>query len=83
MTQDDLTLNELLDDPMTLAIMKADRVDRSELEAMLRALAPGGGAGRSNGALPEGECASSDRNAVSRFLHSMSYGQKTETAENL
>jgi hypothetical protein len=38
-SHDDLTIDELLDDPMTQAIMQADRVDRSALEAMLRALA--------------------------------------------
>ena len=36
----DLTLDELLSDPVTRAVMKADRVDPSELETMLRALAP-------------------------------------------
>lgn len=36
---DDLTLDELLGDPMTQAIMRADRVDPPKLEAMLRSLA--------------------------------------------
>jgi hypothetical protein len=36
----DLTIDELLSDPVTRAVMKADRVDPSELETMLRALAP-------------------------------------------
>ena len=38
-SQNDLTIDELLGDPMTHAIMKADGVDPLELEAMLRALA--------------------------------------------
>jgi hypothetical protein len=33
------TLDELIGDPITQAIMTADRVDRHELEAMLRSLA--------------------------------------------
>jgi hypothetical protein len=37
--RDELTIDDLLRDPLTHAIMKADRVDPSELEAMLRALA--------------------------------------------
>jgi hypothetical protein len=37
-SQNDLTIDELLGDPMTHAIMKADRVDPLEFEAMLRAL---------------------------------------------
>jgi hypothetical protein len=36
---DELTTDDLLRDPLTHAIMKPDRVDPSELEAMLRALA--------------------------------------------
>jgi hypothetical protein len=36
---DDLTLDQLLGDPMTQAIARADRVDPAELEAMLRSLA--------------------------------------------
>jgi hypothetical protein len=36
---DDPTLEELLGDSMTQAIMKADRVDRPKLEMMLRSLA--------------------------------------------
>jgi hypothetical protein len=34
-----LTLTELLDDPMTLAVMAADRVDPAALKAILSALA--------------------------------------------
>jgi hypothetical protein len=36
--QNDPTLDELLGDPMTRAIMSADRVDPLKLEAMLRSL---------------------------------------------
>ena len=36
---DDPTLDELLGDPITQAIMRADRVDPPKLEAMLRSLA--------------------------------------------
>jgi hypothetical protein len=36
---DDPTLDELIGDPLTQAIMNADRVDRQKLEAMLRSLA--------------------------------------------
>jgi hypothetical protein len=36
---DDPTLDELLGDPITQAIMHADRVDPAKLEAMLRSLA--------------------------------------------
>jgi hypothetical protein len=36
---DDPTLDELLGDPITQAIMHADRVDPPKLEAMLRSLA--------------------------------------------
>ena len=35
----DLTLTELLDDPMTQAVMAADRVDPAELKAVLAVLA--------------------------------------------
>jgi hypothetical protein len=34
----ELTLAELLDDPMTVAVMAADRVDRGALDAVLSAL---------------------------------------------
>ena len=39
MDHSELTLAELLADPMTLAVMAADRVDPAELKAMLSALA--------------------------------------------
>ena len=35
----ELTLTELLDDPMTQAVMAADRVDPAELKAVLAVLA--------------------------------------------
>jgi hypothetical protein len=34
----ELTLTELLDDPMTLAVMAADRVDPAALKAVLQVL---------------------------------------------
>ena len=34
----ELTLTELLDDPMTQAVMAADRVDPAELKAVMAAL---------------------------------------------
>jgi hypothetical protein len=37
-SSEELTIDELLRDPMTRAIMKADRVDAAALEAMLRSL---------------------------------------------
>jgi hypothetical protein len=37
--RDDPTLDELLRDPLTQAVMRADRVDSPKLEAMLRSLA--------------------------------------------
>jgi hypothetical protein len=37
-SQNDLTIDELLGDPMTHAIMTADCVDPLQLEAMLRSL---------------------------------------------
>jgi hypothetical protein len=75
---DDPTIDDLLGDPMTRAIMKADGVDPSALEAMLRALAPrvARAAGRSNDGSLHGEPAPFDRNAVSRFLRSMDRGRK-------
>jgi hypothetical protein len=36
---DEPSLDELLSDPVTQAVMQADRVDPTKLEAMLRALA--------------------------------------------
>ena len=37
---ENLTLDELLRDPVTRAVMKADHVDASALESQLRSLAP-------------------------------------------
>jgi hypothetical protein len=73
----DLTLDDLLGDPMTHAVMKADRVDPSELEAMLRALAPRIAlpAGRTTGDAHDGERVPSDRQAVGRFLRAMDRGR--------
>jgi hypothetical protein len=39
MSRDELTIEELLGDPVTRAVMAADRVDPSELETMLRSMA--------------------------------------------
>ena len=36
--RDEPTLDQLLGDPMTRAIMRADRIDPLQLEAMLRSL---------------------------------------------
>jgi len=38
-SHDELTIDELLSDPVTRAVMKADRVDPLALEAMLRSMA--------------------------------------------
>jgi len=38
-SRDELTIDELLSDPVTRAVMKADGVDPSELETMMRSLA--------------------------------------------
>jgi hypothetical protein len=71
-SHDDLTIDELLDDPLTLAVMQADRVDPSELRAMLRALAPlvAHAAARSSAGDLAARCASGHR-AFGRFLRSM------------
>jgi hypothetical protein len=63
---DDPTLAELIGDPLTQAIMNADRVDPPKLEAMLRSLAREIG-GRSDGSargLAEAAGAPFDRNAA-------------------
>ena len=54
-SHDDPTLDELLGDPITQAIMTADRVDPPQLEAMLRSIARavGGRSGASATALVE------------------------------
>jgi hypothetical protein len=75
--QNDLTIDELLGDPITHAIMKADRVDPLQFEAMLRALQlwAARAAGR-----PEDDIRSAERtpfacNAGGRFLSSRGPGQ--------
>jgi hypothetical protein len=67
---DDPTLEELLGDSMTQAIIKADRVDRRKLEAMLRTMAReiAGDSGGSEKALVEPEGGPSDRSAASALL---------------
>lgn len=62
---DDPTLDELLGDPLTQAVMKADRVDPAKLAAMLRSVARQI-AGRSGGSTAPAEIRSArlDRNAV-------------------
>jgi hypothetical protein len=76
-SHDDPTIDDLLGDPVTRAVMKADGVDPSALEAMLRALAPrvAIAAGRSSDDALDVELAPFDRNAVSRFLRSMDRGR--------
>jgi hypothetical protein len=71
----DPTIDELLDDPLTRAVMRADRVDPRELEAMLRALASliARRAGRSAGDAVER--VPLDPNAGGRFLRSMGRGR--------
>jgi hypothetical protein len=71
-SHDDLTIDELLDDPLTRTIMQADRVDPSELRAMLLALAPlvAHAAMRSSDSDLAARCASG-RRAFGRFLRSM------------
>jgi hypothetical protein len=69
-TYEDLTIDDLLGDPMTQAIMQADRVDPSELKAMLRALAPlvAHAVAQSKDGGLDVEGSPSDRNAFPRFL---------------
>ena len=82
--RDELTIDDLLGDPLTQAIMKADRIDPSELEAMMRAMAAWIArlAGRSNGDALDGDRVAFDRNAVSRFLRSMDRG-RTEVSRRV
>jgi hypothetical protein len=76
-SQNDLTIDDLLGDPMTHAIMKADGVDSLELEAMLRALALS--AARAASQLGDdirgAERTPLDCNAGGRFLSSRGPGQ--------
>jgi hypothetical protein len=76
-SRDELTIDDLLGDPLTHAVMKAGRVDRSELEAMVRALAAriARRAGGSNDDALDAERVAFDSNAVSRFLRSMDRGR--------
>ena len=76
-SQEELTIDDLLGDPLTHAIMKADRVDRSELETLVRALAAriARFAGGSNDDALDAEGLAADRNAVCRFLRSMDRGR--------
>jgi hypothetical protein len=76
-SRDELTIDDLFGDPLTHAIMKADGVDPSGLEAMVRALAARITrlAGRSNGDTVDSVRVPFDRNAVSRFLRSMDPGR--------
>jgi hypothetical protein len=76
---DDPTLEELLGDPITQAIMHADRVDPPKLEAMLRSLAREV-AGRSRAsatALIETEGARFDRSAVGPLSRPAGVSQDT------
>ena len=67
--QEDPAIFDLLGDPVTQAVMRADRVDPRELEAMLRALLRPAGAAKGDSRDAEGE--SFDHPAVRRFLRSM------------
>jgi hypothetical protein len=76
---DEPTLDELLGDPITQAIMRADRVDPAELEAMLRSLARAV-AGRSRASatsLVETEGARFDRSAVGPFSRPLGSSRDT------
>jgi hypothetical protein len=76
---DDPTLDELLGDPITQAIMHADRVDPPKLEAMLRSLAREV-AGRSRASatgLIETEGARFDRSAVAPLSRPVGVSQDT------
>ena len=79
MIPDDPRIDDLLRDPMTQAIMRADGVDPIEFEALLRASAArlARPADRSNdnvvdGHAPGAERVPFDRNAVGQFPLSMS-----------
>jgi hypothetical protein len=66
---DDPTLEELLGDSMTQAIMKADRVDRPKLEMMLRSVAREIDRGRGGAAMAlVDDGAPSDGSAAGRLL---------------
>lgn len=75
---ENLTLEELLNDPLTRAVMRADRVDPSELETMLgfvaSALRSAAGRVKAAGEISEAERAASDRGALGRLLRSIDLG---------
>ena len=76
---DDPTLDELLGDPITQAIMRADHVDPPKLEAMLRSLAREV-AGRSRASATariETEGARFDRSAVGPLSRPVGVSQDT------
>jgi len=75
--RDELTIDDLLGDPLTHTIMKADRVDPSELGAMLRASLSRTArqAGRSNGDTVDAKRMPLDRNAVGGFLRLIDRGR--------
>jgi hypothetical protein len=79
---DDPALDELLGDPMTRAIMRADRVDPLKLEAMLRSLAReiAGRSGASPTALVEAEGVRFDRNAVGPLSQPVGVFQDTASS---
>jgi hypothetical protein len=76
---DNPTLDELLGDPITQAIMHADRVDPPKLEAMLRSLAReiAGRSGVSATALVEAESARFDRSAAGPLSRPVGMSQDT------
>ena len=81
---DELTIDDLFGDPLTQAIMKADHIDPSELEAMMRAMAAWIAhlAGRSNSDTVDSVRVPFDRNAVGRFLGLMDRG-RTEVSRRV
>jgi hypothetical protein len=76
---DNPTLDELLGDPITQAIMQADRVDPPKLEAMLRSLAReiAGRSGVSATALVEAGSARFDRSAAGPLSRPVGGSQDT------
>jgi hypothetical protein len=67
------TLYELLSDPLTQAVMKADRVDPAKLKAMLRSVAReitarSGSAGGSAAAFVKAESAKFERTSFDQLL---------------
>jgi hypothetical protein len=74
---DNPTLDELLGDPITQAVMHADRVDPPKLAAMLRSLAReiAGRSGASATALVEAESARLDRSAAGPLSRPLAMSQ--------